>query len=144
MKILIINGPNLNMLGKREPEIYGSRTLDQINFDLEKIASQHGVDLEFYQSNGEGELINRIHDAASNSDGIIINPGAYTHYSFAISDAIGSISIPVIEVHLSNIHAREPFRSNSVTARKCIGQISGFGENSYELAILAMLNHLKK
>lgn len=140
MKILVINGPNLNMLGKREPEIYGSKTLDDINRDLAEKAQRWSCELDFFQSNSEGELIDKIQSATGRYAAIIINPGAYTHYSYALADAIASIKIPTVEVHLSNIHAREQFRSHSVTAGKCIGQISGFGELGYEMALFAILN----
>ncbi|MBQ7224297.1 MAG: type II 3-dehydroquinate dehydratase [Clostridia bacterium] len=136
MKILVINGPNLNMLGKREPEIYGNRTLDDINADL--IKKYEKVQFTFYQSNCEGAIIDAIHNASE--DGIILNAGAYTHYSYAIHDAIKSVSVPVVEVHLSNIYKREEFRHKSVIASACVGSICGFGEQSYELAVTALLN----
>ena len=139
-KILLIHGPNLNLLGKREPEIYGTRTLADIVESLRAEAETHGVALEDFQSNGEGEIIDCIHKAMSGYDGIILNPGAYTHYSYAIRDAIASIPAPVIEVHLSNIHKREPFRSVSVLAPVCRGQIVGFGETGYKLALYALLD----
>lgn len=137
-KILVIHGPNLNFLGKREKNIYGDDTLDSLNSKLKSIADELRLDLEFYQSNHEGEIIDKIQEANSTKNGIIINPGAYTHYSIAIRDAIKSIDIPVVEVHLSNIHAREEFRSKSVTAPVCAGQISGFGFNSYVLGLQAI------
>lgn len=136
MKILVINGPNLNMLGKREPEIYGNRTLDDINADL--IKKYENVQFTFYQSNCEGAIIDAIQNASE--DGIILNAGAYTHYSYAIHDAIKSVSVPVVEVHLSNIYKREEFRHKSVIASACVGSICGFGEQSYELAVTALLN----
>ena len=138
MKILIINGPNLNMLGKREPEHYGSQALNEINREIEDNAATLGIDVEFFQSNIEGEIINIIHGAKNrDTSGIILNAGAFTHYSYAIHDAITSIDndIPVVEVHLSNIHKREEFRHKSVLADACIGQVSGFGKHSYIMAL---------
>ncbi len=136
MKLLVLNGPNLNRIGKREPEIYGHETLNDVEMKLRTIASKNNVDLEFFQSNTEGLLIDRIHEAADdNTDGIIFNPGAFTHYSIAIRDAVASVDIPVIEVHISNIHNRESFRQTSVIAPVCIGQLTGFGTNGYMLAL---------
>ena len=135
MKILIINGPNLNMLGKREPSIYGSDTLETINQEITSHAEEHNISVEFVQSNIEGVIIDYIHEANNNFDGIILNAGAFTHYSYAIRDAISSVTTPVVEVHLSNIHAREEFRHKSVLASVCVGQISGFGKYSYILAL---------
>ena len=135
MKILVINGPNLNMLGKREPEIYGSRTLADINADLAKKFAN--VEFEFYQSNCEGDIITAIHE--NTADGIVLNAGAYTHYSYAIHDAIKSVTTPVIEVHLSNIYKREEYRHKSVIASACKGSICGFGEQSYALAVTALI-----
>ena len=136
MKILVINGPNLNMLGKREPEIYGNRTLADINNDLAKEFDKK-AELCFYQSNCEGDIISAIQGNAC--DGIVLNAGAYTHYSYAIHDAIKSVPTPVVEVHLSNIYKREEYRHKSVIASACIGSICGFGERSYALAITALL-----
>lgn len=135
MKLLIINGPNLNMLGKREVDLYGELTYDELCQKISDFAKQHNVEVDFYQSNVEGEIINKIHSAEGIYDGIIINPGAYTHYSIAIYDALRSIQIPAIEVHLTNIYSREEFRRKSVIAPACVGQISGFGYYSYILAI---------
>jgi 3-dehydroquinate dehydratase-2 len=135
MKILVINGPNLNMLGKREPEIYGTRTLDDINVSLQN--KFENVQFTFYQSNCEGAIIDAIQNATE--DGIVLNAGAYTHYSYAIHDAIKSVSVPVVEVHLSNLYKREEFRHKSVIASACIGSICGFGEQSYVLAVTALL-----
>lgn len=141
-KILILNGPNLNLLGEREPAVYGKETL----VDIEKMLTKSfpKIQLEFRQSNVEGELINMIQSARKKFNAIVFNPGAYTHYSIALRDAIASIAIPVVEVHLSNIHAREDFRKNSMIAPACIGQISGFGSYSYALGIIAALRILEK
>lgn len=143
-RILVIHGPNLNLLGSREPEVYGSATLDDINEELAVLGAEHGGELLFYQSNHEGELIDRIHSARKESvSAIIINPGAYTHTSVALRDAIAAIAIPTIEVHLSNVHAREPFRHHSFIAPVTIGQVVGFGAFSYQLALRAILARLK-
>lgn len=136
-KILIINGPNLNLLGTREKDVYGTDTLSEIAAAVNNEAQLLGLDIDFIQTNHEGEIIDRIHEARSNVDLIIINPGAYTHYSIAIRDAIKAVELPCIEVHLSNIHAREEFRSKSVIAPVCTGQISGFGASSYIVALRA-------
>lgn len=138
MKILILNGPNLNMLGIREPEKYGSESLNDINQKISEYCKSKDISVEFYQSNSEGEIIDCIHKSRGTFDGIILNAGAYTHYSYAIRDAIPIAEIPVIEVHLTNIHSREEFRSKSVIAPVCKGQISGFGSNSYILAVKAL------
>ncbi|WP_414703563.1 type II 3-dehydroquinate dehydratase [Pseudalkalibacillus sp. SCS-8] len=143
MKVMIINGPNLNRLGKREPAIYGHESLDQIMGSLSQQANELGCEIEHHQSNHEGDLIDWIHHAEEEHDGIILNAGAFTHYSYAIRDAIASISLPVIEVHLSNIYARESFRHTSVLLEVAIGQISGFGSIGYELALRGLINHLK-
>ncbi|AUG57677.1 MAG TPA: type II 3-dehydroquinate dehydratase [Ruminiclostridium sp.] len=136
-KILLINGPNLNLLGTREKDIYGTETLEDIARKANAEALKHNMDLTFIQTNHEGEIIDKIHEAKGNIDVIIINPGAYTHYSIAIRDAIKAVEIPTIEIHLSNIYNREEFRKESVIAPVCVGQISGFGSNSYILAINA-------
>ena len=133
IKIIVINGPNLNMLGKREPEIYGSDTLEAIEVEIARRASDLGMKVYFFQSNIEGEIINAIQNAEC--DGIILNAGAFSHYSYAIRDAIRSVDTPVVEVHLTNIYAREEFRHKSVLARACAGQISGFGRYSYIMAL---------
>lgn len=138
MKILVINGVNLDMIGTREPEIYGDRTLDDINSDLSVIAINMGADIDFVQSNIEGEIVEFIHSGRL-YDGIILNAGAYTHYSIAIRDAISSIKTPCVEVHLSNVHKREEFRHTSVISAVCTGVIAGFGEDSYKLALYALL-----
>ncbi|NMA65713.1 MAG: type II 3-dehydroquinate dehydratase [Clostridiaceae bacterium] len=145
LKIRVINGPNLNMLGIREPEIYGSQTLDDITDALRKEAQSINVQIDFFQSNHEGELIDKIHEAYQNDySGIIINPGAFSHYSYAIRDAISSVTIPCVEVHLSNIYQRDEFRKNSVVAPVCIGQISGFGYDSYSAALYVLNRHLSR
>lgn len=137
MKILVINGVNLDMLGIREPQIYGGNSLDEINKNLSKEAEKLGVSIEFVQSNIEGEIVEFIHSGRL-YDGIILNAGAYTHYSIAIRDAISSIETPCVEVHLSNVHKREEFRHNSVISAVCVGVIAGFGEKSYSLALHAL------
>jgi 3-dehydroquinate dehydratase-2 len=135
-KIAVINGPNLNMLGKREPDVYGGESLDAINEWLSGEAAARGARLSFFQSNVEGELVTAIQNAgADGSDGIILNAGAYTHYSVAIRDAIAAIETPVVEVHLSNVYAREDFRHTSLIGPVCRGSIAGFGKRSYLLAI---------
>ena len=136
MKILCLNGPNLNLLGKREPSVYGTETLTDIENSLIHYGKQHQVKISCFQSNHEGQLIDWIHEAEDNDvKGIILNPGAYTHTSYAIRDAIASINIPVIEVHISNIHKRDAFRHLSVIAAVCEGQISGLGSFGYQLAL---------
>ena len=143
MKILVINGPNLNMLGKREPHIYGNATLEDLE-NLIKDTFKDKIYIEFFQSNHEGGIIDRLHESNDTFDGVVINPGAFTHYSYAIYDAIKSININCVEVHISNIHQRqEEFRKKSVTAGACIGQISGFGFYGYILAINAIVNSYK-
>ena len=143
MRILVLHGPNLNLLGKREPEIYGFRTLEDINRDLVTQANRLGVTIDCFQSNHEGELIDRIHSAIGNRDGIMINPGGYTHTSVALRDAISGVNIPTVEVHLSNIHRREEFRHHSYIAPIAVGQISGFSPDSYRLGLEALVNYLK-
>ncbi|MBD7915774.1 type II 3-dehydroquinate dehydratase [Clostridium sp. Sa3CUN1] len=140
MKILVINGPNLNMVGIREKGIYGTRDFQDICDYIKKEGQKRNIDIELYQSNIEGEIINEIHKAYYEKyDGIIINPGAYTHYSYAIFDAIKAVNINTVEVHLSNIHAREEFRHKSVIAPACIGQICGFKEFGYVMAMEAIV-----
>ncbi len=144
MKILVINGPNLNFLGIREKGIYGTQDFNYLLGILEEKAIQENITIETYQSNGEGEIIDRIQKAYYDQvDGIVINPGAYTHYSYAIRDALASITAPKIEVHISNIHQREEFRHTSVTAPVCTGQIAGLGLKGYLLAIDAIMNILQ-
>ena len=142
-KILIINGPNLNMLGVREPEVYGKETLETLCEKIRNRANILNVEVDFYQSNIEGEIINKIHSSLGNFDGIVINPGAYTHYSYAIRDALASVDVPSIEVHISNVHKREEFRHKSVTAPACIGQICGLGANGYLYALEELSNGQK-
>ncbi|HOB20103.1 MAG TPA: type II 3-dehydroquinate dehydratase [Candidatus Atribacteria bacterium] len=135
MKILVINGPNLNLLGRREPAIYGQISLHELESRLADYAERLGIKLDSFQSNSEGELIDAIHKAAGQYDGIIINAGALTHYSYALRDAISAIAMPVIEVHISNIYSREDFRHISVIAPVCVGQITGLGIHGYYLAL---------
>ena len=138
MKILVLNGPNLNLLGEREPAVYGDNSLQSINDRLSAKAEKMGFQLDFFQTNSEGGIIDKLHEARRDCAGVILNAGAYTHYSYAIRDAIAAIKIPVIEVHLSNVDNREEFRKNSVIAPICIGSIWGFGEYSYALALDAL------
>jgi 3-dehydroquinate dehydratase-2 len=140
--ILVLHGPNLNLLGRREPAVYGRATLAEIDARLAAVAADRGAELRILQSNHEGALIDAIHEAISWADGILINPAAYTHTSVALRDAIVGSGLPAVEVHLSNVHAREPFRHTSWIAPVCLGQISGFGPYSYELGLLALLEHL--
>ena len=144
MKLMIINGPNLNMLGIREKNIYGTKDFKDVCEYIEEEGKKRGHELTLLQSNLEGEIINFLQKAYYEKyDGVVINPGAYTHYSYAIHDAIKGINIPTVEVHLSNVHSREEFRKKSVTAPACIGQIAGFGEFGYIMAIEALEQHLK-
>lgn len=138
MRIIVINGPNLNMLGTREPQIYGNETLDDINEKIHKFGESISVETDFFQSNIEGEIINKIHQCKDKYDAAIINAGAYTHYSYAIRDAISTISIPFVEVHMSNVYAREDFRHKSIISPVCKGVICGFGANSYLAALSAL------
>lgn len=142
MKILVLNGPNLNMLGIREPEKYGVETLADIDKDIYAYSFELGINIEIFQSNFEGELIEKIQKALGEFDGILINPAAYSHTSVAIRDAISAVNIPCVEVHLTNIHAREEFRHKSLIAPVCIGQISGFRKNSYLLGMKALCDYI--
>ena len=144
MKIIVLHGPNLNLLGMREPNIYGNITLAEINSSIESLAVRLGIGVSIFQSNSEGDLIEKIHSSMNTFDGILINPAAYTHTSVAIRDALSAVSLPVVEVHLSNIHRREEFRSRSFVAPVAVGQISGFGPDSYLLGMRALFNHLTK
>jgi 3-dehydroquinate dehydratase-2 len=139
-----MSGPNLNLLGTREKSIYGADTLETIITDLRAYAQERDVELRDFQANSEGALVDAIHDARTWADGIIFNAGAYTHYSIALRDAIAGVGLPVIEVHISNVHAREEFRHKSVLAPVCLGVIAGFGRNSYFLGVEALLRHLAK
>jgi 3-dehydroquinate dehydratase II len=143
-KVLVLNGPNLNLLGKRQPEIYGSLTLAEINARIEELAKELGVEVAFRQSNSEGELVGWIQEAAVEFAAIVINPGAYTHSSIAIRDAITAAGIPAIEVHISNIYKREEFRRHSYIAGAAVGQIAGFGLSSYLLGLRAAVDQLGK
>lgn len=143
-KVLVIHGPNLNLLGTREPEIYGSMTMQDINDSLAEQAKIHDVEVNFYQSNHEGAIIDKLHEARNVYDYIILNAGAFTHYSIAIRDAIAAVEIPVIEVHLSNVHKREEFRHHSVIAPVVEGQICGFGLESYKAALFVAISRLVK
>ena len=143
-KVLVLHGPNLNLLGKREPGIYGAVTLEQINASLQEMAAREGVELRILQSNHEGELVTAIQDAMGWADGIVMNAAAYTHTSVALRDAIAAVKLPAVEVHLSNVHAREPFRHSSLIAAVCTGQICGFGWRSYLLGLQAVLGVVRE
>ena len=143
MKILVMNGPNLNLLGKREPDKYGTKSLKDIEADLNELAGRLGAEIAFFQSNLEGELVDALQKADDDTDGVILNAGAYTHTSVAVRDAIASISVPVIEVHLTNPHTREDFRRRSLIADVCRGSIAGFGASSYSLALFGLQNAVR-
>ena len=143
MQLLLLNGPNLNLLGSREPGLYGAATLEQIEAQLVQRAADNGASLDCFQSNHEGALVDRIHQARGAVDGILINAGAYTHTSIAIRDALLAVAIPYVELHLSNVHAREPFRHHSYLADRAVGVICGFGAGSYGLALEGLLAHLQ-
>jgi len=142
MKVLILHGPNLNLLGTREPEVYGSMTLDDINAKLIELGKELGAEIRCLQSNHEGALIDALHDARTWASGVVFNPGGYTHTSVALRDAISAIQIPVVEVHLSNVYAREEFRHKSLISAVCKGKISGFGWKSYELGLRALIDSI--
>ena len=144
MDLLLINGPNLNLVGKREPSIYGSKTLEDIQDELLTFASELDVSLKFFQSNSEGEMIDCIQNSVSSIDGILINAGAYTHTSIALRDALLGVAIPFVEIHLSNIYSREEFRHKSFLSDKALGLVCGFGSNSYHLALQGMVSYLKQ
>lgn len=143
MRFLVLHGPNLNLLGKREPDIYGKLTLEEINHAIERLADELGCNVSFMQSNAEGELIDAIQAAVGAYDGIVINPAAYTHTSVAIRDALSSVGLPFVEVHISNVYRREEFRQKSLTAPLATGQICGFGCDSYLLGLRAIFNATK-
>jgi 3-dehydroquinate dehydratase-2 len=143
MKILLLHGPNLNLLGTREPEVYGSMTLDNINEKMIALGKELGAEIKCLQSNHEGALIDALHDARTWAGGVVFNPGGYTHTSVALRDAISAIVIPVIEVHLSNVYAREEFRHTSLVSAVCKGKLSGFGWRSYELGLRGLIDIIK-
>jgi 3-dehydroquinate dehydratase II len=143
-KIMVVHGPNLNLLGEREPDIYGSMTLKELNDHIQNLADKLGIFIKFFQSNHEGSLIDFLHENRTWADGIIINPGALTHYSYALRDALAGVQVPAVEVHLSDIYKREPFRALSVTREVCIGQICGKGLDSYLEGIDFLVGYLKR
>ena len=143
MHLLLLNGPNLNLLGQREPGLYGTATLAAIEADLQERARALGAELACFQSNHEGALVERIHAAAGQAHGILINAGAYTHTSIALRDALLGVAIPYVELHLSNVHAREPFRHHSFLADRAVGVVAGFGQASYALALEGLVGHLR-
>ena len=143
-RVLVLNGPNLNLLGTREPAVYGSETLDDIRARLDGHVAGRDVELRHLQSNVEGELVDALHEARTWADGVVFNPGAFTHYSIALRDAISGTGLPVVETHLSNVHAREEFRHRSVLAAVCVGVVAGFGADSYVLALDGLLGHVER
>jgi 3-dehydroquinate dehydratase-2 len=142
-RVLVLNGPNLNLLGRREPEVYGADTLDDVVDRMRRHVEGQDVELRAVQSNIEGELVDALHEARSWADGVVFNPGAFTHYSIALRDAISGTGLPVVETHLSNVHAREEFRHRSVLAAVCVGVVAGFGADSYVLALDGLLGHVR-
>ena len=144
LRILLMHGPNLNLLGWREPGIYGEVSLDEINARMKQVAEENGCELRVFQSNSEGALVDAIHDARHWADGIVINPGAYSHYSIALRDALSAVKLPTIEVHLSNVHAREEFRHRRVLTPVCVGMLCGLGWRSYLYGLLALIEILKE
>jgi 3-dehydroquinate dehydratase-2 len=144
VKVLVLNGPNLNLLGTREPEVYGRVTLEEIGGKMAALAAELGMEVDFFQSNGEGDLVTAVQEAAGKYGALIINPAAYTHTSVALRDALAAVGLPAVEVHLSNIHAREDFRRTSLTAAVCRGVITGFGPEGYLLAIRAVAGILNE
>lgn len=144
MKIRVIQGPNINMLGKREPEIYGLMSMEDIHENMRKVAEQANIEIEFFQSNYEGEIIDKIQECVGTCDGIIINPAGFSHTSISIRDAISAVKLPCVEVHVTNIYKREEFRQKSITAGACIGIISGFGPLGYHLALISLLQILEQ
>ena len=143
-RVLVLNGPNLNLLGTREPEVYGADTLDDVLDRMRRHAEGRDVELRAVQSNVEGELVDALHDARGWADGVVFNPGAFTHYSIALRDAISGTGLAVVETHLSNVHAREEFRHRSVLAAVCVGVVAGFGADSYLLALDGLLGHVER
>ncbi|GAB6062613.1 type II 3-dehydroquinate dehydratase [Deferrisoma palaeochoriense] len=144
MRVLVVHGPNLNLLGEREPGVYGAGTLEAVNARLGTLAAELGVELEFFQSNHEGALVDRIQEARGRAAGILINPAAYTHTSVAIRDALLAVGLPFVEVHLSNVHAREPFRHRSLLADRAVGVVMGFGAESYLMGLRGLVAHLRR
>lgn len=144
MRLEVLHGPNLNLLGSREPEVYGGTTLAEVNEAITALASELGVEVDVYQSNHEGELIDRVHAAAPNVDGFVVNAGGYTHSSVALRDALTGVGRPFVEVHVSNVHAREPFRHVSMLTDVALGSVVGFGVDSYLLAVRGLVRHLQR